>query len=166
MKNGTVYWITGLSGAGKTTIGKLFFDKIKLKKETVIFLDGDELRNAFGNELGYSRDERFKCAMRYSKICQLLSNQGQDIVICTISMFDEVRNWNRQNIKNYKEIYINVPIEILEERNQKGLYSNKDKDIVGVDLKLEFPKKPDVELLNDGTVAPEEQVNKLVSILF
>ena len=103
MKNGTVYWITGLSGAGKTTIGKLFFDKIKLKKETVIFLDGDELRNAFGNDLGYSRDERFKCAMRYSKICQLLSNQGQDIVICTISMFDEVRNWNRQNIKNYKE---------------------------------------------------------------
>lgn len=166
MKSGMVYWMTGLSGAGKTTIGKLFFEKIRLKKDTVIFLDGDELRNVFGNDLGYSRDERFKCAMRYSKICRLLSRQGQDVVICTISMFDEVRSWNRQNIENYKEIYINVPMEVLEKRNQKGLYSNKDKNIVGVDLKLELPKNSDIELVNDGTVTPEEQVDKLISMLF
>ena len=64
MENGTVYWITGLSGAGKTTIGKLFFRKLKSKKESSIFLDGDELRNVFGNDLGYSREERMQCAMR------------------------------------------------------------------------------------------------------
>ena len=132
MENGTVYWITGLSGAGKTTIGKLFFRKLKSKKESSIFLDGDELRNVFGNDLGYSREERMQCAMRYSKLCRLLSGQGQDVVICTISMFDYIREWNRANIANYKEIYIKVPMEVLEQRNQKGLYSGSGNDVVGV----------------------------------
>ncbi len=164
MENGTVYWITGLSGAGKTTIGKLFFRRLKSEKKAVIFLDGDELRNVFGNDLGYSREERMQCAMRYSKLCQLLSGQGHDVVICTISMFDAIRRWNRLNIPNYKEIYIKSPMEILEQRNQKGLYSGGISYVVGIDLKLELPKNPDIELINDGSLLPDELAESLAKI--
>ncbi len=166
MENGTVYWITGLSGAGKTTIGKLFFEMLKCRKEASIFLDGDELRDVFGNDLGYSREERLQCAMRYSKLCRLLSVQGQDVVICTISMFDYIREWNRGNIVDYKEIYIKVPMEILEQRNQKGLYSGSGNDVVGVGLKLELPNNPDIELVNDGSLAPDELAGRLAEVFF
>lgn len=151
---GTVYWITGLSGAGKTTIGKLFFQQLREKKNNVLFLDGDTLREVFGNDLGYGKEDRFQCAMRYSRICKLLSEQGQDVVICTISMFRAVRDWNREHIENYKEIYIEVPIEVLQQRNQKNLYKNGN-NVVGVDLELELPDNPDIVLVNNGEISAQ-----------
>lgn len=63
-----VYWITGLSGAGKTTIGKLFYEELKTEHPNTVFLDGDMLRKVFGDDLGYTREERIKCAMRYSRL--------------------------------------------------------------------------------------------------
>lgn len=157
MSSGTVYWITGLSGAGKTTIGDLFFKRLREEKKSVLFLDGDTLREVFGNDLGYSREDRFRCAMRYSRLCRLLAEQGQNIVICTISMFHEVRRWNRKNIKKYKEIYIEVPMEVLEQRNQKGLYQSGN-DVVGVDLETELPQNPDLVIKNDGNLPPQALV--------
>lgn len=154
MNAGTVYWITGLSGAGKTTIGKLFFEQLQEKKNNVLFLDGDTLREVFGNDLGYGKEDRFQCAMRYSRICKLLSEQGQDVVICTISMFRAVREWNREHIENYKEIYIEVPMEVLQQRNQKNLYKSGN-NVVGVDLELELPDNPDIILMNSGEASPQ-----------
>lgn len=163
---GRVYWITGLSGAGKTTIGRLFYNKLKEKKENLVFLDGDTLRQVFGDDLGYTEEARRKCAMRYSRLCALLGSQGIDVVICTISMFDEVRDWNRTNIEDYKEIYVRVPMEVLRQRDQKGLYSGntseKETDLVGVDIRFEEPKNPDVILDNDGSVPPEQQAELLL----
>lgn len=73
---GQVYWITGLSGAGKTTIGKIFYEKLRRKYANTVFLDGDMLREVFGNDLGYSDADRRKCAMRYSNLCNLLQKPG------------------------------------------------------------------------------------------
>lgn len=155
-----VYWITGLSGAGKTTIGRELYRELQKDYNNLVFLDGDELRRVFGNDLGYSKEDRFKCAMRYARICGLLSEQGIITICCTISMFDEVRKWNRENIRNYTEVYIKVPIEILKTRNQKGLYSGIEdgtsEDVVGMDLELELPKYPDIILENNGILTPEE----------
>lgn len=118
-----VYWITGLSGAGKTSIGKLLCDRMKQKYPNTVFLDGDVLREVFGNDLGYSRGERIKCAMRYARLCKMLQEQGMNVICCTISMFDTIRSWNRENIRRYREIYVKVSMEVLVRRNQKGLYS-------------------------------------------
>lgn len=164
MSVGTAYWITGLSGAGKTTIGEEFFQILRRQKKTVLFLDGDILREVFGNDLGYGREDRFRCAMRYSRLCRLLSEQGQDVVLCTISMFHEVRDWNRQNIKKYKEVYIEVPMEVLEQRNQKGLYQSGS-DVVGVDLDMELPKNPDLVLRNDGALTPKVMAEQIWNTL-
>lgn len=163
---GTVYWITGLSGAGKTTIGRLLYERIKEKSPNTVFLDGDILRKVFGDDLGYTKEERRKCAMRYSRLCAMLQEQGMNVVCCTISMFDSVREWNRQNISDYVEIYIEVPMDILERRNQKNLYHDvrqgMTENVAGVDLAAELPKTPDITLSNDGRNNPDQVCRELI----
>lgn len=162
-----VYWITGLSGAGKTTIGKLLYEKMKETYPNTVFLDGDAMRKVFGNDLGYTREERIKCAMRYSRLCAMLEEQGMHVICCTISMFDCVREWNRENIHNYREIYVKVSMETLLKRDQKGLYSGttaeKEKEVAGVHVEIEEPKHPDLVLENDGEKTLEEQVGRILA---
>ncbi len=167
--DGRLYWITGLAGAGKTTIGKLLYCYLKDKYPNTLFLDGDSLRQAFGNDLGYSEEERLACAMRYARLSKLLVEQDMHVICCTISMFDEVREWNRTNIVNYSEIYIEVPLEVLEKRNQKNLYGKMAegtvKNVVGMDLKLQLPQNSDVHIVNDGRKSPEEMFMRVLEQL-
>lgn len=158
-----VYWITGLSGAGKTTIGKILYEKMRETYPNTVFLDGDTMRKVFGDDLGYTREERIKCAMRYSRLCAMLEEQDLNVICCTISMFDCVRDWNRENIRNYREVYVKVSMETLLKRDQKGLYSGttaeKKKEVAGVHVEIEEPKHPDLVLENDGDRTPEEQAD-------
>lgn len=156
--NGKTYWLTGLSGAGKTTIGRLWYKKLRQSGVTAVFLDGDELRQVFGGSLGYSLEDRQKMAMNYARLCALLSKQGLTVVCCTISMFDSVRAWNRENIPGYVEVYIEASMETLRRRDQKGLYSTGKQNVAGVDFQVELPKAPDLILDNNGEKSPEEQV--------
>ena len=166
MTKGKVYWITGLSGAGKTTIGTRLFERLREAKPNVFRLDGDVGRWAYNDKVGYSREERLDGAYRNARVCKMIADQGIDVVCCTISMYDEVRAWNRENMENYKEVYLEVPLEVLIKRDQKGHYTSVRKgavkDGVGMDLKLEFPKHPDVRVTNDGTLTPDEVVAKIL----
>lgn len=166
---GTVYWITGFSGAGKTTIGKLFYQRLKGTCLNTVFLDGDMLREVFGGDLGYTEYDRRKCAMRYARLCNMLQKQDMNVVCCTISMFDAVREWNRKNIADYKEIYIKVSEDVLRARDQKGLYSGntaeKQKEVAGIHVKVEEPKHPDLTLCNDGEKTPGEQADSIYNYL-
>ncbi len=163
VKQGCVWWITGLSGAGKTTIGKILYARLKEKKPNVFRLDGDIGRLAYNDKIGYSREERKEGAYRNGRVCKMIADQGIDVVCCTVSMFDDVRKWNRENLVNYREIFLDVPMEILVERDQKGLYSGtksgKTHDVVGVDQYVEFPKEPDLIINNDGSKSPDEVVD-------
>ena len=161
MKVPQVYWLTGLSGAGKTTIGKLWYEKLRSSGETVVFLDGDELREAIGEDLGYTEADRRKSAMRNARLCALLARQGLTVICCTISMFDSVRDWNREHIPGYFEAYIKVSMDTLHRRDQKGLYSTGKQNVAGVHFQVEEPKSPDLVLENDGQRTPEEQVQIL-----
>ena len=91
-------------------LGKLLYKSIKYNKDNVILLDGDELRELYGSK-DYSYEGRKLLSIKYCKLCKMLSDQGIDVICCTISMFDECRNWNRENISNYKEIYLKVSID-------------------------------------------------------
>ena len=162
---GTVYFFTGLSGAGKTTIGGLFYQRLKATKPNVVLLDGDEIRVAFGEDVGYTNDERLRWAGRIFRVCKLLSAQGIDVVVCSIAMYESVRRWNRENIPNYKEIYIKVSKNTLMQRNQKGLYT-AGKNVVGIDLPFDEPKSPDIVLHNDGERTPLELVEQLERALY
>lgn len=158
MAKGTVYWITGLSGAGKTTIGRILHQHLACSKSNVVFLDGDILRDVFGNDLGHTREDRLKSAMRNARLCKMLSEQGIDVVCATISMFHSVQKWNRDNISLYKEIFIDAPLDALVARDIKGIYKHavegKANCIVGVDIEEERPLSPDFTVWNDGTSSP------------
>lgn len=165
-QDGTLYWITGLSGSGKTTIGTRLYYEIKKEKKNVVLLDGDLMKQIVSDNVEYSNEARRKRAIKYANLCKMLTDQGMIAICCTIAMYDEVRAWNRKNNKGYVEIFLNVPMEILKKRDQKNLYSSfsqgKEKNISGVDIEVEFPKNPDIEIINDGSLTIEECVNEII----
>jgi adenylylsulfate kinase-like enzyme/phospholipid N-methyltransferase len=162
---GVLYWITGLSGAGKTTVGNRLFYELREKYDNVVLLDGDILKNIVNEKVEYDEDSRRKRAMQYAKICQMLTNQDMIVICCTIAMYDEVREWNRNNNKRYVEVFLDVPFEILRQRDQKGLYSayenGKIKNLVRND-NTELPKNPDIVICNDGKESLHDIVNKIL----
>ncbi len=164
-QTGTVYFFTGLSGAGKTTLGGLFYRRLKATKPNAVLLDGDEIRTAFGEDVGYTQSERLRWAGRIFRVCRLLSNQGIDVVVCSIAMYGSVRQWNRKNIPNYKEIYIKASKSTLIQRNQKGLYTTGT-NVVGIDLPFDEPQRPDLVVPNDGKHTPLELVEGLERALY
>ena len=159
IESGTVYWITGLAGAGKTTVGQLVVESLRTTR-AVVWLDGDKLRQVFGNDLGYTLEDRHKGAWRYGRLCKLIAEQGIDVVCCTIAMFHDVRAWNKDNIDSYKEIYLEVPFSVLQQRDQKGLYSSalsgKTTEVVGIDDDVQLPREPYMKIINDGRYTPEQ----------
>ena len=161
---GTVYFFTGLSGAGKTTLGGLFCRRLKNTKPNVVYLDGDEIRPVFGEDSGYTQEDRLRWAGRIFRVCKMLSDQGIDVVICSISMFHSVREWNRANLPRYKEIYLQVSRETLLQRNKKGLYTSGS-DVIGVDLPFEEPQSPDLIVQNNGQKPPLELVMEIEQAL-
>ncbi len=145
-----VIWITGLSGAGKTSVATELVKRLK-KERAVIFLDGDELRAVFGvsanTETNHKRETRIALAMQYSHLCKVLSEQGFLVVIATISLFNEVHQWNRKNLPGYFELYLKVPIDELRRRDPKELYRRFDSgeinNIAGLDLIIDEPVAAD-----------------------
>lgn len=163
---GVLYWITGLSGAGKTTIGNRLYYELRKEKDNVVLLDGDILKKILDDQAGYSDEDRRKRAIKYAKICKMLTDQGMTVICCTIAMYDEVREWNRKNNKGYVEIFLDVPIDILIKRDQKGMYSQYKKgkinNLAGMDIKVEFPRTPDIRIENDGCMTVKECVDKIL----
>ena len=98
----------------------------------------------------YTREERIKLALKYSYLCKTLSAQGFNIIIATISMFNEVYDWNRENITNYFEVYLKVPLKELRHRDPKFIYKRYDngdlRNVAGLDLKVDEPFKSHLTL--------------------
>ena len=160
-----------MAGAGKTSVGNILFKYIKKKYRNTVFLDGDILRAILGYEnINYDKASRMRIAMQYARLSKLFTDQGINVIFATISMFDSVRVWNRKNINNYVEIYLKVPIDILIKRDKKHLFSNAIKNekqnVVGIDIKIEEPKNPDIVIENGEKVSidnlSKDLINKLI----
>lgn len=166
MTTGTLFWFTGLSGAGKTTLGREFLSQLNGTGRKAVFLDGDEMRAVFEDGGAHSKEDRRRLADRYSRLCKLLTSQGFDVVCCTISMFHSVREWNRKNIDSYFEVYVKAPMETLLRRDSKGIYGNalskKLDNVVGLDIKMEEPLHPDLVVLNDGNETPAKIAKRIL----
>jgi cytidine diphosphoramidate kinase len=167
MDTGKLLWITGLSGAGKTTIGGEVYNILKKKYLNTVFLDGDIVREVLGNDLGHHIKDRKKNAMRMSKMCEFLINQNINVVCSTMSLFKEVHELNRRIISQYYEIFIDVNMDELVKRDSKGLYvkakNGEIKNVIGIDLPYDRPKNP--FMIIDNTTLEISINDKAVDII-
>ena len=150
---GRVIWITGLSGAGKTTLARAL---LPLLPQPRLLLDGDALREALallGG--GYERADRLKLALTYARLCLLAAGQGQQVVCATISLFHEVHQWNRENLPGYFEVFLDFPPESLLARDYKNVYQEGDETVMGRGMPPECPLAPDLRLF-DPNLSPAE----------
>ena len=157
--NGRVYWITGLPNSGKTTIGTALYYDLRKQVDKAVILDGDLMKQITSGtqEAGYGREDRLVRARRYSMMAKLLADQGVWVIVCAIAMFDEVREWNRRNIKGYIEIFLDVPEEILRNRDRRGISYG--------DVDVQFPKSPDLVVNNDGSEPIRDILKKIKQII-
>ena len=129
-----VIWILGLSGSEKVSSTKL---KDELNKDygNFLILDGDVIRNVFDNDLGFTTKDRKINALRISKLALFLSQNKVNVIVSVLSLFPDWLEWNRKNIEEYYEIFIDVPLSILRDRNNKNIYfkdGKENKSVVGV----------------------------------
>lgn len=144
---GRVIWITGLSGAGKTTLAKAVSEKLSHS----ILLDGDNMREVLGCQTsGFDAMGRLNLALTYSRLANMLARQGFVVVVATISLFHRVHAWNRANMPGYLEVFLDVPAEVRRSRDPKGLYAGEKKgkvtNMAGNTVAVEFPLNPDLRL--------------------
>lgn len=165
----SVYWVTGLSGAGKTTITTELVERLRRGGFQVVHIDGDIVRNMLGNDLGYDLKDRITNAYRIARLCQFLQEQGLIVVCSTMSLYSEVWEWNRNNLHSYKLIYVKVDQEVLRKRDQKGLYSGvengESSNVVGVDLPFQEPDEVDLILHNNEMTEREININRLYELV-
>lgn len=161
-----VYWLTGLSDSGKSTMCRKLVEHLRNRGKSVILLDGDEIRAVVGAVKAHTREDRMALALRYSRLCKLLSDQGFDVAIATISLFEEVHEWNRKNLPGYCEIFLDVPLEELRRRDTKGIYRRFDRNeitnVAGIDLQVDFPKNPDVVLHFTSSMDQDAMFEELI----
>ena len=116
---GSVIWFIGMSAAGKSAISKLVYNEIKKDISNVVLLDGDVLRQIFGNDADHTISGREKNARRLSNLSKFLSNEGIHVVAAVLSIFPEWQKWNRDNIPGYCQVFVDVPFEVLKKEKQK-----------------------------------------------
>jgi adenylylsulfate kinase-like enzyme len=147
-----IIWITGLSGAGKTTIGKALASKIKECHKNTLFLDGDIIRSIVGDNLGFDLKSRLESGWRICRLCKHLDDEKLIVVCSVISLFHEHQIWNRKHYSKYFEVFIDTPIQELKMRDPKGIYKafdqGKTNNVAGLDLPFTKPINPDITIEN------------------
>jgi adenylyl-sulfate kinase len=156
-RRGFTVWLTGLSGAGKTTLAARLAAELSVRGVTVEVLDGDEVRTNLSKGLGFSKEDRDTNIRRIGYVCRLLSRNGVGTLSAAISPYRAVRDEVRQAIEReeiqFIEVFVKCPIAVLAERDVKGLYkkalAGEIKGFTGVSDPYEEPLAPDVVVETD-----------------
>ncbi|MCD4788809.1 MAG: adenylyl-sulfate kinase, partial [Bacteroidales bacterium] len=150
-----VIWLTGLSGAGKTTVAKHLDDELYKRGFVTQILDGDNIRSGINNNLTFSEDDRYENIRRIAEVSKLFLNCGIIAINSFISPTEEIREMAMDIVgkENFIEVFINAPIEVCEKRDIKGLYAKarrgEIKDFTGIDSPFEIPEHADIEVRTD-----------------
>ncbi|MDR2659858.1 MAG: adenylyl-sulfate kinase [Spirochaetaceae bacterium] len=157
-------WITGLAGAGKTTVAKQIFNLLKGRFPNTAMIDGDDFREVFDNDLGYDMEDRIKNARRIVKMCRYLCCQDLNVVCATMSLYKEIHEFIYDNFENPLIVYLDIPIEELKKRNKKNLYSSGI-NVSGIDQNIDEPRHDSYVVKINNTVTPNVTVNKIMERL-
>lgn len=168
MTQGFTLWFTGLSGAGKTTISSRVALILLERGLNVEVLDGDVVRENISARLGFSKEDRDENIRRIGWICGLLTRNKVATIAAAISPYREARDQVRQKVQPFVLVFCDAPIEVLAERDVKGLYkkalAGEIKNFTGVDDPYERPENPDVRLDTAGT-SIEHCVSQVITAL-
>ena len=145
---GIVFWITGISGSGKSMLSKNIYTFIKKKFGKTVILSGDNLRRIFKLNK-YDKESRFQNGKNFSDLLNLISRNKVNLLFSVVGLFHELHNYNRKNIKNYIEIFIDADFKKVELRRQKYFYKKNTINVWGRDIKPELPKKPHITIKNN-----------------
>ena len=147
-----VIWITGLSGAGKSSLAGEVVRLARTEgKSGVLLVDGDVMREVFGDDLGYSEEDRRKNMGRVARLCRYIDGEGAHAVAAVLAPFQETRDWCRKHIHAYYEVFIDAPLEQLKGRDPKGHYGRAlagEAGLPGVNQIYERPYSPDLVINN------------------
>jgi adenylylsulfate kinase-like enzyme len=141
-----VIWITGLSGAGKTTLATALYEAMKPRLLALVRIDGDEVRALFGNSLGFAESDRRLQIQRLQSLAAILDGQGITVIVAALYAHPDLLSWNRDHFSDYFEIYLDASLDLVRRRDSKGLYAKADSgkmpDVVGVDVPWHAPDNP------------------------
>jgi len=147
-QRGFTLWFTGLSGAGKSTLAGHVAEELRRRGLKVEILDGDEVRTNLSKGLGFSKEDRDTNIKRIGYVCKLLTRNGVVAISAAISPYREVRDYNRQQIGPFIEVYVQCSIPALTKRDVKGLYkkalAGELPNFTGISDPYEAPVSPEI----------------------
>jgi adenylyl-sulfate kinase len=168
MHKGFTLWFTGMSGAGKSTISRALELRLRELGAKVEVLDGDVVRTHLSKGLGFSKEDRDENIRRIGFVCELLSRNGVIAIAAAISPYRGVRDEVRARIPNFVEVHVHCPVEVLAERDVKGLYkralAGEIPHFTGISDPYEPPLSPEVTV-NSSSETPEQSVDKIWATL-
>lgn len=161
-----VVWLTGISGAGKTTIAEAIARQAKPVLPSLTMVDGDVIRDLFGAGLGFDEESRKVQIGRIQRLALFLARQELPVIVAALYAHPELLAWNRENLPGYFEVYVDTPLATVEARDTKGLYSKARSgevtNVIGLDLPWHAPRNPDMVVQTVGTT-PEALADRIIS---
>jgi len=166
---GLTLWFTGLSGSGKSTLATYLTPKLKELGKKVEILDGDEVRENLSKGLGFSKEDRDTNIRRIGFVANILARNGVVAITAAISPYRDVRNEIRAKAQAaFVEVYVHCPIDVLEDRDTKGLYKKAKagiiKNFTGISDPYEAPENPEVTV-DTSKETIEESAEKILAYL-
>ena len=164
-----VIWLTGLSGAGKSTIASHLAKSLSEKDIKTFVIDGDVLRESFGHDLSFSKEDRSKNVARAIHLANQKLHEGFVVIVALISPFRADRDLARTTLGSlFKEVYLSTPLSECERRDPKGLYKKTRagliSDMTGIDSPYEVPLQPEI-ILDTSVLNIKESVEKILSTI-
>ena len=167
-QRGVTIWFTGLSGAGKSTLAEALAPRLAALGKRVELLDGDAVRTHLSKGLGFSREDRDTNVRRIGWVAQLLTRNGVFVITAAISPYREAREWCRETIRDFVEVYVSTPLEVCAERDVKGLYrralAGEIPHFTGVNDPYEPPTHPALTLDTRGLTVDEGVAQVLAAL--
>jgi adenylylsulfate kinase len=163
---GFTIWLTGLSGSGKSTISALLADELRRRSQRVEVLDGDVVRTNLTQGLGFSKEDRDTNVRRIGWVCEVLSRNDVVAIAAAISPYRAVRDEIRGRIPRFVEVHMEAPVDVLADRDVKGLYrrarAGEIPTFTGLSDPYEPPLEPEVVCHSDGSETPQESARKII----
>lgn len=162
-----VIWVTGLSGAGKTTLCQAIYRLLKPRLPELVLLDGDVVRAILSQDLGYRESDRIVQVKRIQGLAKCLSDQGVVVLVAALYSHPELLAWNREHFQDYVEVYLKASLETVRRRDPKALYAKASvgtmPHVVGMDIPWHEPVNPDLVINSDESESPESLAKTIVA---